>query len=159
MLYTTVPADEMMQNFNFWMQGLADGGILGVILPAIFFFLFLQNCLSIMRHVRDMDDHVLALVGVVMLSGVLVLSLFRYAWYDPAALLAFFLVTSLVTADSRYHRVRDIPLEETENSESFVEVDFQIVDPAPVDPEGKKKEPKVKKSKEKKLFAKHGGSQ
>ena len=158
-LYTTLPPREMIQNFNFWMQGLADGGVLGVILPAIFFFLFLQNCLSIMRHARNMDDHVLALVGVLMLSGVLVLSAFRYAWYDSAALLAFFLVTSLITADSRYHRACDIYEEEVINTEDFVEVDFQIVDPTPVEPNGMKKERKVKKSKEKKLSAKQGGSQ
>ncbi len=163
-LYTATPARDMMSNFNFWLQGLADGGVLGVILPALLFFLFLQNCLSIMRHARDMDDHVLALVGVVMTSGVLVLSLFRYAWYDPAALLLFFLAISLVTADSRYHRSHDIPMEQEPNSETYVELDFDIVEPAPIRADKvkvpkAKRAPRVKKApKEKNASVKQGGS-
>lgn len=159
-LYTATPAREMMSNFNFWAQGLADGGVLGVILPALLFFLFLQNCLSVLRHTRDMDDHVLALVGVVMLSGVFVLSLFRYTWYDPAALLLFFLVVALITADSRYHRSRDIPMEEALNNESFVEVDYEIVEPTPIRTEKNKRKKGAKKApKEKKVPDKQGGSQ
>lgn len=171
-LYTATPAREIVSSFNFWMQGLADGGVLGVILPALFFFLFLQNCLSIIRHTHDMDDHVLALVGVVMLWGVLTLSLFRYTWYDPAALLLFFLVTALITADARYHRSRDIPVEEALNNESYVEVDYEIVEPAPIRAE-KGTEPRVRKEKKakkakkapkekkasKRSSAKQGGSQ
>ncbi len=139
--YTSLSPQELMGNFSFWSVSFVEGGILGVLLPALLFFLFLQNCLSAIRSARDIDDHVLAVVGVIMLAGVLVLSLFRYAWYDPAALLLFFLFAALITADSRYHRMREIPTEETEHSETYATTDYRLT---AVTPDRKKKRSRVK---------------
>ncbi len=125
-LYSSLPAEELVGSFNFWSVCLAEGGILGVVLPAVLLLLFLQNCFSVIRRARDIDDHVLAVVGVILLSGVLVLSLFRYAWYDPAALLLFFLLVALITADSRYHRMREIPMEEDSQTDIYATVDYRL---------------------------------
>ncbi len=125
-LYSSLPAEELLGSFNFWSVSLAEGGILGVLLPAALLFLFLQNCFSTIRRARDIDDHVLAVIGVILLSGVLVLSLFRYTWYDPAALLLFFLLVALISADSRYHRMREIPIEEIEQSDVYATVEYRL---------------------------------
>ena len=49
-----------------------------------------------------------------MVVGVLILSLFRYAWYDPAALLSFFLVTAMITAAARHERAAAMTVEHDE---------------------------------------------
>lgn len=126
-LYSSLAPAELVGNFNFWSVSLAEGGILGVLLPAALFFLFLQNCFSVIRRARDIDDHVLAVVGVILLSGVLVFSLFCYTWYDPTALLLFFLFIALISADSRYHRMREMPSEENEQSGTHASLDYRLI--------------------------------
>lgn len=140
-LYSSLAPDALVGNFNFWSVSLAEGGILGVLLPAALFFLFLQNCFSAIRRAHDIDDHVLAVVGVILMAGVLVFSLFRYTWYDPAALLLFFLFIALICADSRYHRMREMPSEEDEQSLSCASLEYRLT---ATQKERKKKEKRVR---------------
>lgn len=130
-LYSTLAPDALTYNFNFWSYMLAEGGLLGVVLPVVVFFLFLQNCLSMIVRAKNIDDHVLAVSGVILVAGIFTLSLFSYAWYDPAALLLLFLSVALITADSRYHRAREIPLEDTENGDTHAELDVPLIAPPP----------------------------
>ena len=140
-LYTSLTAEELTGNFSFWSVSLAEGGILGVLLPCALFFLFLQNCFSTVRRARDIDDHVLAVVGIILVAGVLVFSLFRYTWYDPAALLVFFLFIALITADSRYHRMREMPSEEIEQNDAHANLDYRLT----AAPKKERKEKRVRR--------------
>ena len=81
--------------------------MLGTLLPAVFFFLLCQNCFSLLRAATGRSAQLSAITGVTLVAGVVALSLFRYAWYDPAALLCFFIATALIAADARYHRARE----------------------------------------------------
>ena len=93
--------------------------------------LFFQNCLSMILRAKNIDDHVLAVSGVIMVVGVLMLSFFSYAWYDPAVLLLLFLSIALISADSRYHRAREIPLEDEEYGDMRAELDVPMIAPPP----------------------------
>jgi hypothetical protein len=106
MLYTSTDPTVVATSLNFWLYRLLEGGVLGVLLPAAFFFLFYQNCFSLLRSITDKRNRFSAITGIVMATGVLVLSMFRYAWYDPAALLLFFVATAMIAADARYARAQ-----------------------------------------------------
>lgn len=106
MLYTSTDPTVVAISLNFWLYRLLEGGALGVLLPAAFFFLFYQNCFSLLRSITDKRNRFSAITGIVMATGVLVLSVFRYAWYDPAALLLFFVATAMIAADARYARAQ-----------------------------------------------------
>jgi hypothetical protein len=106
MLYTSTDPTVVATSLNFWLYRLLEGGVLGVLLPAAFFFLFYQNCFSLLRSITDKRNRFSAITGIVMATGVLVLSVFRYAWYDPAALLLFFVATAMIAADARYARAQ-----------------------------------------------------
>ena len=108
-LYTSVPSDLVAKSLNFWLYRLLEGGVLGVILPAAFFFFLYQNCFSVMRSTSSRGHCFSAITGVAMITGVLILSIFRYSWYDPGALVAFFLAAALIIADLRYVRSRSLP--------------------------------------------------
>lgn len=106
MLYTATVPTVVARSLNFWLYRLLEGGILGVLLPAAFFFLLYQNCFSLLRSTIDKSSRFSAITGIVMVTGALILSIFRYAWYDPAALLLFFVATALIAADARYARAQ-----------------------------------------------------
>ena len=99
--YTTAPADIMVNAFGFWTYRLLEGGIMGVLLPALFLFLLCQNCFSVMRQGNEEGKKLFALTGVALIVGLLLNSIFYYTWYDPAALLMFFAVTAMIAAEAR----------------------------------------------------------
>ncbi|MBE6702605.1 MAG: hypothetical protein E7585_04235 [Ruminococcaceae bacterium] len=122
LLYTSLPSREVARSLNFWLYSLMEGGVLGILLPAAFFFLFYQNCFSLMRKSTDQAVRLVSVTGVVMLTGVLLISIFRYAWYDPAALLVFFVASALIVALARYERSREVVVEQAEDgSEAEIE--------------------------------------
>ena len=104
LLYTNLPCEVVIESFNFWLYRLLEGGLLGVILPALLFLLVLQNCFSLLRVGANTRKPMSPTVGVAMIVGALVHGIFRYAWYDHAALAAFFMLLALVGADARYQR-------------------------------------------------------
>ena len=60
-----------------------------------------------------------------MTVGVLVMSLFRYAWYDPAALIAFFAALALIGAQGRQLRkMGAMQAERSENDSFSAEIDY-----------------------------------
>lgn len=123
-LYTTLPAGEVARSLNFWLYNLLEGGVVGVLLPALFFFLLCQNCFSMLRLKVEKSHRYSAISGIVLVCGVLILSIFRYSWYDPAALTVFFVATAMIGADARYARYR-CPSEPTVvNSATAAELDY-----------------------------------
>ncbi|MBE6690050.1 MAG: hypothetical protein E7590_02045 [Ruminococcaceae bacterium] len=107
-LYTSVPPQEVAASLNFWFYLLIENGVAGVLLPIAFFFLFYQSCFSTMRYGTDRTVRLCSMAGVVMLTGVLIMSIFRYAWYDPAALLVFFAAAAVISAAERHERFRRV---------------------------------------------------
>ena len=104
LLYTGLPYEEAAQSFNFWLYRLLENGLLGILIPAILFLLVLQNCFSLLRVGANAKKPMSPTVGVAMVVGALVHGIFRYAWYDYAALTAFFMFLALIGADARYQR-------------------------------------------------------
>lgn len=124
-LYTSLSPDQVSASLNFWNYRLLEGGVLGVLLPALFFFLFYQNCFSLMKLRRQIGKHNMAIAGVAMTTGVLLFSLFRYAWYDYATLTAFFLSSALIVADARHQRERAASLkQETQMDGNAAELEY-----------------------------------
>ena len=103
-LYTRQPAAEVLSTFNFWLYRLLEGGLIGVLLPVVFFVLLLQNCFSLLRHAKDTGGTVAPITWVALVFGLLAISLYRYSWHDPAALLFFTVAVSLITAGARRRR-------------------------------------------------------
>lgn len=127
-LYTDLAANEVTDAMSFWLYRLMEGGLLGVLLPALLAFLLLQNCFSLLQKTERAraKEYMLPVVGVVMTFGTLFFSCFRYSWHSPAALLAFFAALSLITADARYHRAQNLPFGEVHNGSSYAEMEYQI---------------------------------
>lgn len=125
MLYTTAAPTVLSGSLSFWTYRLLEGGVLGTLLPAVFFFLLCQNCFSLLRAATGRSAQLSAITGVTLVAGVVALSLFRYAWYDPAALLCFFIATALIAADARYHRAREaVPSDKMTEDENAVEMEY-----------------------------------
>ena len=124
-LYTASPAKEVTGSFNFFLYRLLEGGLLGVLLPCVLFFLVLQNCFSLMRNARDAGSAVAPMASVSLICGVLTIGLFRYSWHDPAAFLLFFLAIALIGADARNRRGREYASSEILQNESRASIDYR----------------------------------
>ncbi|MBQ3483601.1 MAG: hypothetical protein IJA78_05435 [Clostridia bacterium] len=126
-LYTAVDPSLAARSCNFWTYHLLEQGVFGLIGPILFFFLLLQNCFSVLCSPIGARKSPMPIAGVCMTVGVLFVSLFRYAWYDPAALALFFVVAALVVADARAERRRGLcAMDAAENSETYVEFEYYV---------------------------------
>ena len=119
LMYASTAPIDTASSLNFWLYRLLEDGVLGALLPGLLFFLVLQNCFSLLRVGVNAQKPMTPTVGIAMIVGVLLHGIFRYAWYDPAALAAFFLALALIAAEARYLR-RQREAEHTEKqSDSF----------------------------------------
>ncbi len=134
-LYTTLPVDEAQGSFSFWLYRLAEGGILGLLLPICLLFFLLQNSFSLLGAVRDKRGPIQPVVGVGLVAGVSVYACFQYTWGDPAVLLLFFLTVAFLAADARYRRLQQSAEQSLTNSGCFAEMEYQL---------GRKKEASAK---------------
>lgn len=121
---STAPADTAA-SLNFWLYRLLEGGILGVLLPALLLFFMLQNCFSLLRMGASTKKLMSPTVGVAMVVGVLVHGIFRYAWYDYTALTVFFVAAALIGADARYQRrQREVDCAEKKSDGFSAQLDY-----------------------------------
>ncbi len=125
-LYTPLPADQVEGIFNFWLYRLAEGGILGLLLPICLLFLLLQNSFSLLGVVWDKRGPIQPVVGVGLVAGVSVYACFQYSWNDPAVLLLFFVTVAFLAADARYRRLQQSAEQNMANSDCFAEVEYQF---------------------------------
>ena len=125
-LYGELTAQEIQQGSGFWVYRLAEGGVIGVLLPLILFLLVLQNCFSTFRMAVDKQGYALPAFAVVMVIGMLVFSVFRYSWYDPAALFLFFAIVAVFSADARHNRARNKQTEQMSNNSAFAELEYRV---------------------------------
>lgn len=113
-------------NLSFWWMRFFEGGLLGVLLPVIFLFFLLQNCFSVLPHGPKTQSAVAPASGIAMVTGALLLFLFADVWQDPAALLLFFLLCAILTADARHRRILHVRPEDTVQNAAFAEIEFRM---------------------------------
>ncbi len=113
------------QGLSFWWTRLFEGGVLGVLLPAGFFFFLVQNCFSCLPHDSKTQSTVAPASGIAMVAGVLLLALFDDAWRDPTALWLFFLLCAIITADLRYRRALHVRTESVTQGASFAQMEYR----------------------------------
>ena len=125
MLYTTIPPVAAAKSLNFWQYSLWQGGLLGVLLPALFFFLVLQSSFSLLRVGNNAQQPIWPAAGVGLIAGTLTMGFARYTWCNPAALAVFFIAVALVSADARAQRRRDEVVEPMSDADSsFAQIDY-----------------------------------
>ncbi|MBQ3064100.1 MAG: hypothetical protein IJC99_04790 [Clostridia bacterium] len=121
--------------YYFWQAMLIEYGLLGVILPALFLFVLLQNSFTALA--RAPHGKHLAYVGITLVAAVLVFSFFGYVFYDKAVLAAFLAAAALIAADLRYCHGRYIYRDETVTDITAAELSYRkAVKRAPVTGEG-----------------------
>ena len=64
--------------------------------------------------------------GVAMALGAIALSFFHCVWGDPVALLLFFVLLSIVTADARVRRAERVEMGSVEQNDSRVELEYRV---------------------------------
>lgn len=89
---------------SFWVEAVCEFGVIGAAVPAVLFFVLLQNAFTALHDAQYRERPALAYVGICLVAGTLFLSFFRSAWYDPAALSFFFTAVALVGAGLRHDR-------------------------------------------------------
>jgi len=95
-------------------------------LPAFFLFFLLQNCFSALPHDPRAQSAVAPASGIAMVAGASILGLFDYAWRDPAAILIFFLLCAILSADTRHRRVLHVRPENVAQSATFAQMEYHV---------------------------------
>ena len=101
-------------------------GLLGVIFCAVFLFLLLQNCFSVLHICGAKTERICAISGIGVVIAVLLMGLFRYVWYDPVAMAMFFVVTALISAELRLIRAQHTVSQAQQMTSSYAELDYYI---------------------------------
>jgi len=70
---------------------------------AVFLFVLLQNCFSVLAADPENRPET-AFIGIALVAGAVFFAAFYYVWYDMAALTAFFLASGMTAAAMRYRR-------------------------------------------------------
>ena len=91
----------------------------------LFFFLLYQNCFSLLRGQADRSARLQSFAGVMMVTGVLLISIFYHAWQDPAALTVFFIAAGLIAANARFARSCRIPMQQEMEDGSRADVEYR----------------------------------
>ncbi len=111
---------------SFWWTCLFEGGLLGVLLPVLLLFFLLQNCFSALPHDPKASSAVAPASGIAMVAGAILLGFFDYAWRDPAALLLFFTLCAIVTADARHRRTLHVRPAAVVQTAVFAELEYRV---------------------------------
>jgi hypothetical protein len=125
-LYMPSYAFPLSDKISFWWARWFEGGILGVLLPGALFFLLLQNCFSLLSYDAHVKSSVAPASGIAMISGFLLISAFNDLGGDPAAVLLFFLLVAIVTADARNRRSMRTVMDYNEQSPYRVEMEYRL---------------------------------
>lgn len=114
------------QNTAFFAYLLCDHGFFTVVSFLLFLFFLVQNSFTVFLYDRYAPKKFSAVAGVCLAVGVLLNAFFHYTWYDPAAMVLFFAVSALVTAQLRYERFRHARTEASRNDSSSVEYEYYM---------------------------------
>ena len=61
-----------------------------------------------------------------MVAGALLLGLFDFAWRDPAAILLFFTLCAILTADARHRRTLHVSPAPVVQNAAFAELEYRV---------------------------------
>ncbi|MBE6629847.1 MAG: hypothetical protein E7624_03235 [Ruminococcaceae bacterium] len=125
-MYTGGSVSAVSESLNFWWEQWLESGVLGMLLPAVLFFFLLQNCFSLLPHTPKEQSAVAPVSGIAMVTGAITISFFTSCWQDPVALLLFFILISIVTADARVRRSNRGEEEEIEQSDACAEFEYRL---------------------------------
>lgn len=125
-MYTGGSVDAVRNSLNFWLEQWLENGVLGLLLSALLFFFLLQNCFSLLPHTPKEESAVAPVSGISMVMGAIAISFFTSSWRDPVALLLFFILISIVTADARVRRSNRSEEEEIEQSDACAEFEYHL---------------------------------
>ncbi len=125
-----IPSYEfpLADKISFWWARWFEGGILGVLLPAVLLFLLLQNCFSLLSYDAHVKSAVAPASGIAMVTGFLLISAFNDVGGDAAAMLLFFLLVAIVTADARDRRSMRAVVDHKMQSSNYVEMEYRLRD-------------------------------
>ena len=125
-LYTGGSAQAVTNTLNFWWEQWLAGGVVLLLLSILLFFFLLQNCCSLLSRTSKEQSAVAPVSGVAMALGAIALSFFHCVWGDPVALLLFFVLLSIVTADARVRRAERVEMGSVEQNDSRVELEYRV---------------------------------
>ncbi len=124
--YADAPVAFAYNAYSHWQLLLVDYGIFGIVVAALFFFIILQNCFSVLAMSEEQDRPLFAFVGIVMTAALILFGSFSYVWYDCATVGIFFAATALVSAAMRYSRHRREKIVEPEElGKPTAEIDYR----------------------------------
>ncbi len=127
-LYMPSYAFPLGNKISFWWARWFESGILGVLLFAALFFFLLQNCFSLFSCDAKVKSAVAPASGIAMVTGFLLISAFNDMDGDPAAMLLFFLLIAIVTADARNRRSMHTVVDPKTQSPHYVEMEYRLRD-------------------------------
>lgn len=125
-LYMPAAAFPLGKRISFWWARWFESGILGVLFPAALLFFLLQNCFSLLAHDANVKSSVAPASGIAMTIGFLLISAFNDEGGDPAAMLLFFLLVAVVTADARNRRSMRAVIDHRMQSDTYVELEYHL---------------------------------
>ncbi len=125
-LYMPSYAFPLSDKISFWWARWFEGGVLGVVLPAALLFLLLQNCCSLLSYDVHVKSSVAPASGIAMVTGFLLISAFNDVGGDASAMLLFFLLAAIVTADARNRRSMRTVVDHKTQSSSYVEMEYRL---------------------------------
>ncbi len=104
--YVTSGAEFSYGAYNFYMYQLAEGGIFALILPALLFFVLMQNAFCAIRYTKKRESLLFAYIGILLTAATVLFGFFHYVWFDDAVLIEFFAAIALIGAGLRFDRTR-----------------------------------------------------
>lgn len=104
--YLTSGAEFSYGAYHFYTYQLAEGGIFGVALFALLFFVLMQNAFCAIRYTQKRENLMLAYTGILLTAATVLFGFFHYVWYDDAILIFFFSAIALIGAGLRFDRTR-----------------------------------------------------
>ena len=91
-----------LEHCSFWTVIICEFGVVGAAVFLLLLFFLLQNAFSMLR--TGSKRPAMAYGGICLVTAVVTMAFFRYAWYDTAAIMTFFLFAALVGAGLRVER-------------------------------------------------------
>ena len=125
-LYMPSYAFPLSDKISFWWARWFEGGVLGIVLPVALLFLLLQNCCSLLSYDVHVKSSVAPASGIAMVTGFLLISAFNDVGGDASAMLLFFLLAAIVTADARNRRSMRTVVDHKTQSSSYVEMEYRL---------------------------------
>ena len=122
--YLIVGAEFSFEAYNFYTYQLAEGGVFALALPALLFFVLLQNAFSSIRYTQKRENLLFAYTGILLVAATIFFGFFHYVWYDEAILFGFFAAIALIGAGLRFDRTRQLIYTDSGNRQGVMQAEL-----------------------------------